>query len=42
MNEAIEKLLLEPAHHAFSMLRIVRVRVQAARVAYRSNARTIR
>jgi hypothetical protein len=32
MNDAIEKLLLELAHDAFSILRIVCIRVWAARV----------
>jgi hypothetical protein len=38
MDDAVEKLLLELADYAFSVMRVVRVRVRPARVAYGSNA----
>jgi hypothetical protein len=42
MDDAVEELLLELTHDAFSILRIVCVRVWAARVAWSGNARTVR
>jgi hypothetical protein len=42
VDESIEELLLELADDAFSLMRMVCVRVRPARVAYSSKARSVR
>lgn len=42
MDDAVEKLLLELTHDAFSVLRTVCVRVRVARVVYGGRVRTVR